>query len=122
MQITAIILTPNFPGWLAPMHFNPTRFEEFLSFAITVCGTWVGASWLVGGYKANATSGDTTICHDTISAADYAFTADSCLLHTHAVMTRPAEKPEVNMYAATCYQDVCLAGALSAAVPNDYNQ
>ena len=57
-QITAIILTPSFPGWLAPMHFNPTRFEEFLSFAITVCGTWVGASWLVGGYKANATSGD----------------------------------------------------------------
>lgn len=61
IQITAIILTPNFPGWLAPMHFNPTRFEEFLSFAITVCGTWVGASWLVGGYKANATSGEPTV-------------------------------------------------------------
>lgn len=57
MQITAIILNPSFPGWLAPMHFNPIRFEEFLSFAITVCGTWVGASLLVGGYKANATSG-----------------------------------------------------------------
>lgn len=39
------------------MHFNPVRFEEFLSFAITVCGTWVGASWLVGGYKSTATSG-----------------------------------------------------------------
>ncbi|KAL3142272.1 hypothetical protein ABBQ38_002615 [Trebouxia sp. C0009 RCD-2024] len=64
-QITAIILTPSFPGWLAPMHFNPTRFEEFLSFAITVCGTWVGASWLVGGYKANATSGDPTFFADT---------------------------------------------------------
>ncbi len=47
---------PSFPGWLAPMHFNPIRFEEFLSFAITVCGTWVGASLLVGGYKSNATS------------------------------------------------------------------
>jgi len=55
-QITAIILMPSFPGWLAPMHFNPIRFEEFLSFAITVCGTWVGASLLVGGYKSNATS------------------------------------------------------------------
>ena len=113
MQITAIILTPNFPGWLAPMHFNPTRFEEFLSFAITVCGTWVGASWLVGGYKANATSGDTPVCHDTMSAAaDYAFTAVSqqCLLHPRAVMTRPADKHEVNMYAATCHQDVCLVG------------
>lgn len=63
-QITAIILMPTFPGWLAPMHFNPTRFEEFLSFAITVCGTWVGASWLVGGYKANATSGDLTFLAD----------------------------------------------------------
>ena len=56
LQITAIILMPSFPGWLAPMHFNPIRFEEFLSFAITVCGTWVGASLLVGGYKSNATS------------------------------------------------------------------
>lgn len=55
-QITAIILMPSFPGWLAPMHFSPIRFEEFLSFAITVCGTWVGASLLVGGYKSNATS------------------------------------------------------------------
>lgn len=57
LQITAIIFMPSFPGWLAPMHFNPVRFEEFLSFAITVCGTWVGAAWLVGGYKSNATSG-----------------------------------------------------------------
>lgn len=62
-QITAIILMPSFPGWLAPMHFNPVRFEEFLSFAITVCGTWVGASWLVGGYKSTATSGVLTIAY-----------------------------------------------------------
>ena len=81
-QITAIILTPNFPGWLAPMHFNPTRFEEFLSFAITVCGTWVGAAWLVGGYKANATSGDPTVCYDTIPIANYPFAAAVCPLHT----------------------------------------
>ncbi len=65
MQITAIILMPSFPGWLAPMHFNPTRFEEFLSFAITVCGTWVGASLLVGGYKSNATSGESLSCSTT---------------------------------------------------------
>ena len=58
LQITAIILMPTFPGWLAPMHFNPIRFEEFLSFAVTVCGTWAGSSLLVGGYKSNATSGD----------------------------------------------------------------
>lgn len=61
LQITAIILMPSFPGWLAPMHFNPVRFEEFLSFAITVCGTWVGASLLVGGYKSTATSGTYTL-------------------------------------------------------------
>lgn len=108
MQITAIILTPNFPGWLAPMHFNPTRFEEFLSFAITVCGTWVGASWLVGGYKANATSGDTTICRDTISDAHYNLIAVGCLLHTYPVLTRPADTHGVNMYAASCPQDVCM--------------
>ena len=104
------------------MHFNPTHFEEFLSFAITVCDTWVGASWLVDGYKANATSGDTTICHDTISAADYAFTAVSCLLQTHTVMTRPADKHGVNMYVAKHHQDVCSVGAFNASVPNDYNQ
>lgn len=80
MQITAIILMPNFPGWLAPMHFNPTRFEEFLSFAITVCGTWVGAAWLVGGYKANATSGETTNRYGTICVQNHSLAAAGCLL------------------------------------------
>lgn len=94
MQITAIILTPNFPGWLAPMHFNPTRFEEFLSFAITVCGTWVGAAWLVGGYKANATSGDTTACYDTIVTASF------CV--------------------ATCHRGACVVGVSPALAPSEY--
>lgn len=91
-QITAIILMPNFPGWLAPMHFNPTRFEEFLSFAITVCGTWVGAAWLVGGYKANATSGDTMLGYNTISTASHNLAAAGCLLHTNDALTTPADQ------------------------------
>lgn len=41
LQITAIIFLPNFPGWLAPLAFNPIRFLEFFSFAATLLGTWV---------------------------------------------------------------------------------
>lgn len=47
---------PSFPGWLAPMHFNPLRFEEFISFAVTVVGTWIGSCWVAGAYRSNATS------------------------------------------------------------------
>lgn len=35
MQITALILMPSFPGWLAPLNFSLLRFEEFLSFLLT---------------------------------------------------------------------------------------
>lgn len=56
LQITALILSPAFPGWLAPLHFSPERFSEFLSFALTLCGTWVGAGLLVGGYAADASA------------------------------------------------------------------
>ncbi|KAK9816549.1 hypothetical protein WJX72_001810 [[Myrmecia] bisecta] len=55
-QITALILMPSFPGWLAPLQFNPTRFEEFLSFAITVCCTWGFSSLLVGNYHNSSTA------------------------------------------------------------------
>ena len=120
-QITAIILTPNFPGWLAPMHFNPTRFEEFLSFAITVCGTWVGAAWLVGGYKANATSGDTTACYDTISTASRNLTAAGCPLHTHAALNMPAAQHDLASMTlcSKCHRGTCVA-AVSPA-PSDHN-
>ena len=57
MQITAIILLPSFPGMLAPLAFNPLRFEEFASFAATVCGTWVAVGLLTGAYRTNSTSG-----------------------------------------------------------------
>ncbi len=57
-QITAIILLPSFPGLLAPLAFNPLRFEEFASFAATVCGTWVAVGLLTGAYRTNSTSGE----------------------------------------------------------------
>lgn len=56
-QIAAIILLPTFPGWLAPLTFNPLRFIEFGAFAATLCGTWVACATILGGYKMDATSG-----------------------------------------------------------------
>lgn len=55
-QIMALTLLPTFPGWLAPLAFNPTRFLELLSFAMTLVGTWVGCGWLVGGFSYDATA------------------------------------------------------------------
>lgn len=47
----------SFPGWLAPLNFNPDRFLEFLSFTGTVCGVWVAAALLTGGYAYATTAG-----------------------------------------------------------------
>lgn len=58
-QIAAIMLAPAFPGVLAPMRFNPVRFEEFAGFAVTLCGTWVGTALLLGAYNRDSTSGST---------------------------------------------------------------
>eukprot|EP00887_Chlorella_sp_A99_P008025 scaffold12.g8025.t1 len=52
----ALTLLPTFSGWLAPLAFNPTRFLELLSFAMTLVGTWVGCGWLVGGFSYDATA------------------------------------------------------------------
>ena len=54
-QITALIFLPSFPGWLAPLAFNPVRFLEFFSFTATLLGTWVAAGegfqWLVSAFN-----------------------------------------------------------------------
>ncbi len=55
-QITALIFLPTFPGWLAPLHFNPDRFSEFAGFAATLVGTWVATGLLTGGYRTDATA------------------------------------------------------------------
>lgn len=55
-QISAIVLSPDFPGWLAPITFNPLRFLELLSFLSTLTGAWVLAALLTGGYRAAATA------------------------------------------------------------------
>jgi hypothetical protein len=53
-QLTAIILSPAFPGWLAPLDFAPGRFVEFFSFAATLIGTWVATGALTGAYAPDA--------------------------------------------------------------------
>lgn len=58
LQITALIFLPSFPGWLAPLAFNPVRFLEFFSFTATLLGTWVAAgaaprlAWCLGVFTA----------------------------------------------------------------------
>lgn len=81
LQITALILHPTFPGWLAPLKFNLTRFEELASFAITLVASWIIACLLVGGYRTTATAGE-------ISA--------SCFSHCPMAATRIHETPNDN--------------------------
>ncbi|CAL5219993.1 g1934 [Coccomyxa viridis] len=54
-QITALLFLPDFPGWLAPLHFNPVRFEELAIFILTLNVSWVTACGIVGGYRTHAT-------------------------------------------------------------------
>ena len=53
-QIAALVISPAFPGWLAPLEFNPIRFAEFASFWLTLTGTWVAVGLLTTAYSANA--------------------------------------------------------------------
>eukprot|EP01026_Neomeris_dumetosa_P043301 TRINITY_DN3622_c0_g1_i5.p3 TRINITY_DN3622_c0_g1~~TRINITY_DN3622_c0_g1_i5.p3 ORF type:complete len:258 (-),score=30.13 TRINITY_DN3622_c0_g1_i5:200-973(-) len=49
-QISSIVMLPNFPGWLAPLQFNPMRLVEFACFLSTMCATWAASTVLFGGY------------------------------------------------------------------------
>lgn len=49
-QIQSIVFSPTFPGWTAPMRFNPDRFIEFFAFSFTCIGTLVAVSYVTGGY------------------------------------------------------------------------
>lgn len=53
-QIAAIVTSPTFPGWLAPLNFNPLRFVEFADFASMLVAAWVVAATLTGGYSGAA--------------------------------------------------------------------
>lgn len=50
-QLASIVLSPSFPGWLAPLEFSPTRCTELVGFIITVAGTWVACGMLNGDYS-----------------------------------------------------------------------
>lgn len=43
-QIAALVLSPSFPGWLAPLGFSPLRFAEFANFAAMLLASWVRAA------------------------------------------------------------------------------
>lgn len=55
-QIAALVMMPTFPGWTAPLHFNLLRLEEFASFSLTLIGTWVASSLLLGNYEILSTA------------------------------------------------------------------
>jgi hypothetical protein len=55
-QITSIIFSPSFHGWLTPLSFNVYRFLEFGSFSATIILTWISCCWISSGYRNNATS------------------------------------------------------------------
>lgn len=47
---------PNFPGWDAPLHLNPLRFEEFFSFTGTIVGTWLSVGIMLNAYTNTVSS------------------------------------------------------------------
>jgi hypothetical protein len=49
-----MVLSPSFPGWFAPLSFNPLRFAEFANFAGMLVASWVVAATLTGGYSGAA--------------------------------------------------------------------
>lgn len=53
-QIAAIVTSTTFPGWLAPLSFNPLRFAEFANFAAMLMASWVVAAALTGGYSSRS--------------------------------------------------------------------
>ncbi len=54
-QIASIVMSPTFPGWLAPLSFNPDRWLEFVSLTCTLTAAWVLAAALTGGLNYSAT-------------------------------------------------------------------
>lgn len=54
-QISSIVTNPSFPGWLAPLKFNPDRWLEFVSFTCTLSAAWLLAAALTGGLSYGAT-------------------------------------------------------------------
>lgn len=104
-QITAIIFLPTFPGWLAPLAFNPIRFVEFGAFAATLVGTWVACATLVGAYKMEASSG--------MREAAVCCCASGLLCKPH-VHDRPANRAPL-CHCRVAGQPTCGSGRACAA-------
>ncbi|KAL4526550.1 hypothetical protein Ndes2526A_g00995 [Nannochloris sp. 'desiccata'] len=86
-QIIGIALSPQFEGWLAPLHFNPIRFEEFFGFVVTICGTWAAAGILLGAYT-NEASADV---RSALVATCRVWIASMCIAAAQLVLVTAAE-------------------------------
>ncbi|KAI8463119.1 MAG: hypothetical protein J3K34DRAFT_389251 [Monoraphidium minutum] len=68
-QISSIALAPDFPGWLAPLRFNPDRWFEFASLTATLVAAWALAAALTGGLSYRASRS----VPDALRAASWAW-------------------------------------------------
>ena len=50
-QILHIVSSPDFPGWLAPLVFSPMHILDFLSYLLTITGSWIISGLLLGLYN-----------------------------------------------------------------------
>jgi hypothetical protein len=88
-QLMAIVLSPSFPGWLAPLHFDTTRCVELLGFTVTVAGTWVACSMLNGDYDRVAGSAFPVMPHMRLDVSNSSCFNHACL---HADMQQALAK------------------------------
>ena len=55
-QIDAIVTSPDFPGWTAPLEFRYERWIEFSSFLIATVATFCTVAYLTNGYSKEGSS------------------------------------------------------------------
>ena len=90
VQITSLLFLPDFPGWTAPLHFNPIRFEELAIFCITLCVCWIGACGVVGGYRTGATASERAACFGSLKVP---LACSPCINHSLATGAPPMRHP-----------------------------
>jgi hypothetical protein len=81
------VLAPDFPGWLAPLHFNPNRWFEFVSFTCTLTASWVLAAALTGGLSYAASRG----VPEALRAASWAWLVSMPIAAAQLVLVTAAE-------------------------------
>lgn len=103
-QIMAIVMAPSFPGWLAPLHFDPVRFEELVGFIVTVAGTWVACSSLLGDYRNSSPSVFIVFCCDRDCDVQHASLFEDFMVQAcrYAASPHPSMQNLAREYAYNC--------------------